>query len=174
MQHVGLFVVVGSEYDIDDDVFNDLHHQHRWSGDGMDTHVDLSSFVRLDLLGIPYLLVGRTGLEVCIVLQSQLDQEIVVAQLDILAVSCHPVRTREAYRAILLLQENPVDFPRSNSNSDPVSSQALQTHLLKDAVCQLFPMTEGTLAHNSVFSLLSILLYVSTWISDIKSAAVSR
>jgi hypothetical protein len=65
-----------------------------------------------------------------------------------------------------------------------MTPQALQSHLLENATWLSDTATTSVesdyrdetrdTAHKSVFSRLSMLLYVSTWISVIRSAATSR
>lgn len=87
VQHIRLLIVVCRQRHVDHDVLDNL--EKGVSCESMTlievaTHVDLSTLVLLDLLGVPNLLVGTAGFQICVVLQSQLNHEIVIAQLHVL------------------------------------------------------------------------------------------
>ena len=68
VKHVGLFITVSSEDDIDDDVLDDLDVSYASKSWMTKAYIDLPSLIRLDLLGIPNLLICLTCLEVDVIL----------------------------------------------------------------------------------------------------------
>jgi hypothetical protein len=68
VQHIRLLVAVSSEDDIDDDVLDDLDVSCASKSWMTKAYINLPSLIRLDLLGIPYLLICLTCLEVDVVL----------------------------------------------------------------------------------------------------------
>lgn len=95
MQHVALLVVVWRENDVDHDVFQHLDasalpaRKHSVTVNDMasPTHIQLFRLVRLDLLCIPHFLIRAARLEIVVLLQGELDDEVVVAQFQVLWMS---------------------------------------------------------------------------------------
>ena len=74
VQHIRLLVAVSSEDNVNDDVLNDLDVSYASKSWMTKAYIDLPSLIRLDLLGIPNLLICLACLEVDVVLQSKLDK----------------------------------------------------------------------------------------------------
>lgn len=84
-----LFIVVGCQNDKDDNVFNGLQITHMISTDCNDmsqavTDLLLLLGIRLDLLGVPHLLVSLASIQVFVLMQRQLDDQVVVAEFQVL------------------------------------------------------------------------------------------
>jgi hypothetical protein len=68
VQHIRLLVAVSSEDDVNDDVLNDLYVSYASKSWMTKAYINLSGLVRLDLLGVPNLLICLTCLEVDVIL----------------------------------------------------------------------------------------------------------